>query len=256
MSGLQKPTQSASFKTATWCSVAATKAHTLALGLLAIIIVGGLAVLPGWWVKSVIQRHSVHRDDFPGSGGELARHLLDEMKLNDVGVEQTDMGDHYDPRAKVVRLTPANFSGRSLSAVVIAAHEVGHAMQDATDYPPLRRRTKLAEQAGKAQALGVVVMLAAPVVLALVKAPSVLIVQILLGVGIFSFSVLMHAVTLPVEYDASFRRALPVLKAGNFVRDEDMPAARKILKAAALTYVAAAAMSLLNIAQWFRILRF
>ena len=87
-----------------------------------------LSFLPQWWVKSVIRRHSAERQDFPGTGGEFARHLLDRLKLDYVGVEQTDAGDHYDPESRTVRLLPEHFDGRSLSAVVIAAHELGHAM--------------------------------------------------------------------------------------------------------------------------------
>jgi hypothetical protein len=103
--------------------------------------------------------------------------------------------------------------------------------------------------------VGAVVMLAAPIVLALARAPHVLLFEVLAGVLILGMSMLMHAVTLPVEFDASFRRALPVPKAGKYIPDRDMPAAREILRAAAFTYVAAAAMSLLDVARWFRVLR-
>ena len=98
-------------------------------------------------------------------------------------------------------------------------------------------------------------MLAAPIVMALAKAPYLLVIEVFAGVMLLALSILMHAVTLPVEFDASFRRALPVLKAGRYLDDKDMPAAREILRAAAFTYVAAAAMSLLNVARWFRVLR-
>ena len=223
--------------------------------LMILAVVFGLAVLPQMWVRKAIARHSTERADFPGTGGEFARHVLDEMKLSHVKVEETDLGDHYDPEAKAIRLTPQNLNGRSLSAVVIAAHEAGHAMQDATGYPPLAARTRLAKQALRMEKVGAVVMLAAPIVMALAKAPHVLIIEVFVGVMILATSLLMHAVTLPVEFDASFRRALPVLKAGRYVKDEDMPAARQILKAAAYTYVAAAAMSLLDVARWVRVLR-
>ena len=103
--------------------------------------------------------------------------------------------------------------------------------------------------------LGAVVMLAAPIVLVLVKSPHVLLLQIVFGLIILASTVLMHAVTLPVEFDASFRRALPVLEAGKYIPDRDMTAARRILRAAALTYVAAAAISLLDVMRWIRILR-
>ena len=112
-----------------------------------------------------------------------------------------------------------------------------------------------AKQAVRMEKVGAIVMLAAPIVMALAKAPHILVIEVFAGVMILAMTVLMHATTLPVEFDASFRRALPVLKAGGYISDADMPAARKILKAAAYTYVAAAAMSLLDVARWIRVLR-
>ena len=218
-------------------------------------LVFALAVLPQMWVRRVITQNSGERKDFPGTGGEFARHILDQMKLGHVKVEETDLGDHYDPEAKALRLSPQHLNGRSLSAVVIAAHEAGHAMQDASGYPPLAARTRLAKQAIRAEKVGAVIMLAAPIVMALAKAPHLLIIEVLAGVMILALSILMHAVTLPVEFDASFRRALPVLKAGRYLDDKDMPAAKEILRAAAFTYVAAAAMSVLDVMRWLRVLR-
>jgi Zn-dependent membrane protease YugP len=218
-------------------------------------LVLGLAMLPQIWVRRVIAQHSADRPDIPGTGGQFARHLLDGMKLGHVKVEETDLGDHYDPDAKAVRLSPQHMHGRSLAALVIAAHETGHAMQDATNYQPLQARTRLAKQAIRTEKVGAVVMLAAPIVMALAKAPHLLVIEVMVGVLIMGMSIAMHAVTLPVEFDASFRRALPLLKEGGYVRDADMPAARQILKAAAYTYVAAAAMSLLDVARWIRVLR-
>lgn len=207
------------------------------------------------WVKGVLKKHSVQRSDFPGTGGEFARHLLDQMGLKHVVVEETKLGDHYDPEAKTVRLIPEHFGGRSLAAVVVAAHEVGHAMQDATGYGPLHARTRLAKKAQHIERFGAIVMLAAPIVMVLAKSPHVLILQTFLGMLILSSTILMHAMTLPVEFDASFRRALPVLKAGRYLPDKDVGAARQILRAAAFTYVAAAAVSLLDVMRWLRVLR-
>ena len=161
---------------------------------------------------------SGHRSDYPGTGGEFARHVLDRMGLASVGVEETHLGDHYDPEKKVVRLSADHFKGRSLAAVVVAAHEVGHAMQDATGYGPLAARTRLAKQAQRMETVGAVVMLAAPIIMVLAKSPHVLILQVLVGVMILGMTVLMHAVTLPVEFDASFNRALPLLKDGGYRR--------------------------------------
>jgi Zn-dependent membrane protease YugP len=224
--------------------------------LIVLIIAFGLALLPQLWIKGVLRRHATERADFPGAGGEFARHVLDEMKLTHVKVEETTLGDHYDPEAKVVRLSPEHFGGRSLSALVVAAHEVGHAMQDATGYGPLRRRTQLAKQAQSIERFGAIVMLAAPLVMLVLKSPHVIILEVFLGMLILGSTIVMHAVTLPVEFDASFRRALPLLKVGGYIGKADLASARQILRAAAFTYVAAAAMSMLDVMRWIRVLRF
>jgi len=206
---------------------------TFVILFLAAII--GLAVLPQMWVQRVIARHSADRPDFPGTGGELARHLLDELRLGHVKVEETKDGDHYDPDAKAVRLAPQHFNGRSLAALVIAAHETGHAMQDATEYPPLKKRTVLARQAATIERVGAVIMLAAPIMVVLARSPTVLALELLAGALILGTTIIMHAYTLPV--------------------DKDLPAARQLLRAAAFTYVAAAAMSMLDVVRWLRVLR-
>lgn len=228
----------------------------MALMLIVLLLVMGLAFLPQLWVRSVIKRYGAERSDLPGSGGDFARHILDGMGLGHVRVEETKLGDHYDPETKTVRLLPQHMNGRSLSAVVIAAHEVGHAMQDASGYQPLVARQRLARQAQRIEMVGSVVMLAAPVLLLLIKSPHLMVAQVFVGLMILAATVLVHLVTLPVEYDASFRRALPVLEAGQYVGKEDMRAARTILRAAAFTYVAAAGLSLLDVMRWFRALRF
>ena len=224
--------------------------------LIILVAFVALALLPQRWVRGEIAAHAGERPDIPGSGGELARHLLDGMKLGHVKVEETPDGDHYDPQAKAVRLSKPNFTGHSLSAIVIAAHEVGHAMQDATGYAPLAARTRLARQAQRIQSIGAAVLLAAPIVMLIARSPVVLVVELVAGIVIMGFAILVHAVTLPVEFDASFRRALPLLQAGGYVKPADMPAARRLLRAAAFTYVAAAAMTLLDAARWLRVLRF
>lgn len=222
------------------------------LFLLAIV---ALSVLPTLWVRAVLARHGGDRPDLPGTGGELARHLLDEMKLTSVKVEETSQGDHYDPQLKVVRLMPERYRGRSLTAVVVAAHEVGHAMQDATDSRLLRARTRLARTAYIVERVGIVVMMGAPLLAAIMHHPVGLLMEFGAGLLILGMGALLHAVTLPTEFDASFNRALPVLEAGRYIPERDMPATRSILRAAAFTYVAGALMTLVNIARWLRVLR-
>ena len=143
----------------------------LTIVLLFLGLAFAVAFLPQMWIKSVIRQHADERADFAGTGGEFARHVLDGMGLHHVVVEETQLGDHYDPDAKAVRLLPQHFGKRSLSAVVIAAHEVGHAMQDATGYKPLVARTQLARRAQYVEKFGSVVMLAAPVMMLLSKSP-------------------------------------------------------------------------------------
>jgi uncharacterized protein len=226
-----------------------------------VIIVGAvvfiaLAILPTLWVKAVLARYSAERPDFPGTGGEFARHILDGMGLANVKVEETQAGDHYDPAAKAVRLAPERFSGRSLTAVVVAAHEVGHAMQDATNSAALARRTQIARLSMIIDVIGGVAIMLAPVVAIAVHHPVGLLLELIGGLAILSISVALHLVTLPVEFDASFNRAMSVLLQGRYIPEADLPAARRILWAAAFTYVAGALVSLINIMRWLRILRF
>lgn len=228
----------------------------MTLALIVLALAFGLAFLPQLWIRGVIARHSNERPDLAGTGGEFARHVLDGMGLHHVVVEETQTGDHYDPEAKAVRLMPQHFGKRSLAAVVIAAHEVGHAMQDATAYGPLTARTRMARQAQRVEKFGSIVMIAAPIMMILSKSPHIMLMQMGIGVLILGSTIFMHAVTLPVEFDASFRRALPLLKSGNYISDRDMNSARQLLRAAAFTYVAAAAVSLLDVMRWLRVLRF
>jgi Zn-dependent membrane protease YugP len=150
-------------------------------------------------------------------GGELARNLLDRLDMKHITVETTDKGDHYDPETKTVRLTPDNFSGKSLTAVTVAAHEVGHAIQDHMGYQPLMERTKLVRFAQGAEKVGAVVMMGIPIATALARTPVAGILVLLAGMATMGISTLVHLLTLPVEWDASFKRALPVLQQGNYL---------------------------------------
>lgn len=198
--------------------------------------------------------HGVERPDFPGTGGELARHLLDKAGLESVKVERIEGGDHYSPAEKTVRLSANNFDGRSITSVAVATHEVSHALQDRDGYGPLMMRQRLASVCIVIERTGSIMMMATPIVFALTRSPVVLVAEVVLALGILASTVVIHVFTLPTEYDASFNRALPVLE--HYLKSEDMPAARSVLKAAAFTYVASALVSLLDIARWVRILRF
>ena len=223
--------------------------------LLPFVFILALVFGPGWWVRSVMSRYSTPQDRYDGTGGELARHLLDTHKLQDVRVEETPRGDHYDPAEKVIRLTPNNLNGRSLTAVTIAAHEVGHALQDANGYAPLKIRSQLIKLTRPIERLGAGILMAAPLIGLLTRAPLVSLLMIVGGFMSLGATTLVHMVTLPTELDASFGRALPMLEKGDILKSVDLPHARRLLKAAALTYLAASLASLLNIARWWALLR-
>ena len=220
-----------------------------------ILVVLGLVFLPGIWVKRVMERYSEPADRYSGSGAELARHLLDKHELQSVKVEVTEEGDHYDPIEKAVRLTQDKFDGHSLTAITVASHEVGHAIQDKQAYTPLRLRTQLVRIAGPIQRIGAGILMVSPFVGALTRVPQLGILMFAGGFLTLATAVLVHFVTLPTEFDASFVRALPMLDRHRILNESDRPHARRLLTAAALTYVSASLMSLLNIARWWAILR-
>ena len=223
--------------------------------LIPIILIVVLVFGPGLWVRTVMSRYSKPADRYDGTGGELARYLLDGFDLQNVKVEETPDGDHYDPREKAVRLTPGNLNGRSLTAVTVAAHEVGHALEDASGYAPLKVRSQLIMLTQPVQKLGAGILIAAPFIGVLTRAPLVSLLMILGGLMSLGATTLVHLVTLPTELDASFKRALPMLEKGGILKPVDLPHARRLLTAAALTYLSASLASLLNIARWWALLR-
>ena len=216
----------------------------------------GVIFGPQLWVRHVMKRHGVDRPDLPGTGAELARHLLDAAELTSVTVEKTDRGDHYDPDTRAVRLLPQHHDGRSITAVAIAAHEVAHAVQHAREEPGFMRRIEATRALIWIERIGSGVLVLAPVVFILVRSPAVVALQVCAGISLLAIEVIVHVTTLPVELDASFGKALPVLVRGRYLGSGDLPAASSVLKAAAYTYVAAALATLLNVMRWLRILRF
>jgi Zn-dependent membrane protease YugP len=224
--------------------------------LIGLVLLAAIAV-PGIWVKKTLRKYSEPADRYrdKGSGAELARHLLDEFGLQHVAVEETPAGDHYDPEAQAVRLMEDKFHGHSLTAITVAAHEVGHALQDARDERLFRSRQRLAKVAARGQQLGSLVLLAAPVVMLISRSPGLGLVFLSVAIGSMMIATIVHLLTLPVELDASFNKALPMLEDGHYLHDGDVQHAQRILKAAALTYVATSLASLLNLGRWLAVLR-
>ncbi|SDG93051.1 zinc metallopeptidase [Nitrosomonas sp. Nm132] len=223
--------------------------------LILIILLVVLVVGPSYWVKHIMEKYSQPDDRYAATGAELARTLLDRANLPQVSVEITALGDHYDPLEKAVRLTSDKFNGRSLTAITVAAHEVGHAIQDQAGYLPLKMRTRLVQLAAPAEKLGAGILMLAPLMVVLVRAPIVGALFLAGGLLTLGTSTLVHLITLPMEMNASFARALPILEQGNYLKPGDAPHARRLLTAAAWTYVSASLMTLLNIARWWAIIR-
>lgn len=223
--------------------------------ILILIVIIAILFGPQWWAQYTFRRYSRPLDRLQGTGGELARHLLDRFDMSHVKVEKAAPdSDHYDPTDQVVRLSPNNFDNKSLTAVAVAAHEVGHAIQHHRKEPLLMWRSRLAVFADAVQKFGVSAMMVMPVVTALTRAPALAGFLFLVGIGSMLMATLVHLITLPVETDASFNKALPILEAG-YIDAEDMPKVRRILRAAALTYLAGSLSSLLNLWRWIAILR-
>ncbi len=191
----------------------------------------------------------------PGNGRELAEHLILRFGLSTVVEEGGVDVNHYDPGADAVRLSPEVYAGRSLTAVAIAAHEVGHAIQYHREERLIRWRTKMLPRLRILEALAGASILLIPVVGGIVRIPHVMIFMGLM-VGLIMLSrIAFHLSTLPVEWDASFGKAMPILVEGNYVPEPYVPAIRQVLKAAAFTYVAGALADLLSIWRWIRFLR-
>ena len=225
-----------------------------------LLIVGAvLAVLvyvPSFWVRHIMSKHSKEIAELPGTGGELAKHLIERFELTGITVEEAaPNADHFDPRGPAVRLSPDNFNGRSLTAVAVAAHEVGHAMQFHRGEKIFELRKRYLPLATKLNRVGVVIMMTIPLIALLIRMPlvigGVIAVSLLLQLaGAFAYLII-----LPEEWDASFNKALPVLIEGEYIEAAHMPAVRQVLKAAALTYFAAALANVLHVGRWFILLK-
>jgi len=222
----------------------------------AVLIIALVLLLygPYGWAQYVLRRYD-REEYFSGNGFDWARLALDRENLEAVQVVESPVGDHYDPEKKVVGLTRARCGRKSLTAVVVAAHEVGHALQDHTLYRPLQTRTRMVAMAARMERVGAAVMMAVPVVALVTRVPATGFMFFLGGLGTLCIPLMIHLLTLPTEFDASFRRALPLLEKGRYIPVEDIPAARTILWACALTYVGGALAGLLNVWRWIRVLR-
>jgi len=202
------------------------------------------AIILGIWAQNKVRRafekYSRYANSAGLTGAQTARRILDRFGLNDVEVTSTNgmLSDHYDPSKRVVVLSEANYSHSSVAALAVAAHEVGHAIQHAHGYSMLKLRGAMA------MPVQLTSWLVWPVVIIgfLVANPT----MIDAGIVLFSLVVVFHLVTLPVEFDAS-KRAIQILSTDGYILPAETEGAKKVLSAAAWTYVAAAAGSILTL---------
>ena len=219
-----------------------------------VLIVLALIFGPSLWVKFVMRKYSSEKPEIPGTGGELAEHLIKRFSLEDVTVEVTELGDHYDPTEKKVRLLREHYESKSLTAIAIAAHEVGHAIQDQQGDKRLATRTKMIPIVNSVARMSAIIISLSPVIGIVTRHPMPFSLLLLLGLSGFIARMLIHAVTLPIEFDASFSKALPLLREGKYISQSNEKAVSQILKAASLTYVSAALADILNLGRWIVIL--
>ena len=199
-----------------------------------------LALYAQFKVKSTYAKYSKVPNVRGYTGGQVARYILDDHRLTDIVVEPIpgELTDHYDPRARKLRLSEGIYSGNSVAALGVAAHEAGHALQDAKAYAPLKIRNGLVPVTN----LGTT--LAFPHIHLGLFARMPMFMDI--GIILFSVAVVFSVITLPVEFNAS-QRAIRVLADSHFLTEKELPMAKQVLNAAALTYVAATAMAVLNL---------
>jgi hypothetical protein len=201
-----------------------------------------------WLTKSRFTKYSQIGTRSNLTGAEIAGSILRDNAIHDVTIEPVagSLSDHYDPTSKTLRLSEPVYGGRSMAAFGVAAHEVGHAIQHATGYSMLKFRSAWVPIASTGTNLSIFVLIAAAFMGGAQTALGGSLA--LVGVLMFATTTVFTLVTLPVEFDAS-RRALASLK-GRYVNDEEYDGAKKVLDAAALTYVAAFITSLLTLLYW------
>ena len=182
----------------------------------------------------------------PFTGKELGLKLLKENKLDNVLIEPIKQVDHYNPLEKKVRISEEKLNKKSITSIAVVAYEIGHSIQDKENYKPLLLRQKLIEKTIIFQRFGsFLLIIGLPSIFAITKSPFITFLAAILIMGCLSTNVVIHLITLPVEFDASFKRALPILQ--KYVPNENMRQCRSVLRAAAFTYLAQSIVSIFRL---------
>ena len=202
--------------------------------------------LPSLWVNYILKKNNTILPDMPFSGRQLGKKILQEKQLDNVSIQQINKIDHYNPIEKIVHIGEDKIDKKSITSIAVVTHEIGHAIQDKENYKPLLLRQKLIEKTMIFQRIGsFLLVIGLPSIFAITKNPVITLIAAIIIMGCLSTNVLIHLITLPVEFDASFKRALPILK--KYVPKENMRQCRSVLRAAAFTYLAQSIVSIFRL---------
>lgn len=210
-----------------------------------------LLAAPKLWTRAIFFKHNQSRKDLPLTGGELACRQLEQLQLSDVQLVSAASRSHYDRQTKTVCLTEGTMNNHSLTALVSAAFEVGHALQDKQRSGLSRYRQGLLELAGYGERLGSGALLLAPLIALLV--PSLGVLLLFCAVVSMLTGTMVHLVVIPIELQAGFQFALPLL-ANSRLQQQDQQAIREILTACALSHFAYSLANLLDVRHWLKVL--
>ena len=202
--------------------------------------------LPSIWVSYVLRKNNETLPDMPFTGNQFGQKILQDNKLENVSIEPIKKIDHYNPVDKKVHISEDKLNNKSITSIAVVAHEIGHAIQDKENYKPLILRQKLIEKTMIFQRIGsFLLIIGLPSIFAFTKSPLFTFIAAMIIMGCLSTNVLIHLITLPVEFDASFKRALPILK--KYVPKENINQCRSVLRAAALTYLSQSIVSIFRL---------
>ena len=202
--------------------------------------------VPNLWVNYILKKYNKILPDMPFTGKELGDKILEEEKIQNVLIKSIKQIDHYNPVEKKIYISQDKLNKKSITSIAVVAHEIGHAIQDKENYKPLKLRQTLLEKTLLFQRLGsFLLVIGIPSIFAFTKSPFITFIAAIIIMGCLSTNVLIHFITLPVEFDASFKRALPILQ--KYVPKENMYQCKSVLRAAAFTYLAQSIISIFRL---------
>ena len=207
-------------------------------------------VVPGLWVNYTLNKHDDVLPNMPFTAKEFGLNLLKEQNLDEVNIEDTKIGDHYDTKSKTVRVKPDRLDKKSITSITVMCHEIGHAMQHKENFPPLIRRQIIISKTEWLNKLSSLLLYGGfPLIFATGALPFIRICVIIIFASIL-INMIAHLITLDVELDASFKRAMPILE--KKIPEEYHSSCKSILRVCAYTYVCASLTSILDVRKlWF-----